>query len=49
MNLIYKELIKLIDDYYFCECLKIKEYIKCDIQFLTEAIFIFDELSSHFE
>ena len=47
ISLIYKELIKLIDDYYKCECLEIKEHIKCDIQLLTEAVYIYDEPTSH--
>ena len=47
INLIYKELIKLIDDFYNCEFLEIKEQIKCDIQLLTEAVVIFDEPTSH--
>ncbi|MEK5215292.1 hypothetical protein [Psychrobacillus sp. FSL H8-0487] len=49
MNLIYKELNKLIDDYYLCECLEIKEHIKCDIQLLTEAVYIYGESTSHLE
>lgn len=38
IGLIYKELIKLIDDYQRCEYLMIKELIQCDIQLLTEAL-----------
>lgn len=49
MNLIYKELNKLINDYYLCDCLEIKEYIKCDIQLLTEAVYIYDESTSSLE
>jgi len=37
MKLIIKEIYRLIDDYYKCENLQIKEQIIGDITFLTEA------------
>lgn len=49
MELIYKELIKLLDDYNRCECLKTKELIRSDIQLLTEAVFIYDEPTSQLQ
>ena len=42
MNLIYKELTKLIDDYYRCESIVLKEQILSDIQLLTEALCYLD-------
>ncbi|MFJ7826179.1 hypothetical protein [Psychrobacillus sp. NPDC096623] len=40
--LIYKELNRLIDDYYKCPFKHIKEQILIDIHLLTEAILLFD-------
>ncbi|SDO24372.1 hypothetical protein SAMN05518871_11320 [Psychrobacillus sp. OK028] len=40
--LIYKELNRLIDDYYKCPFKHIKEQILIDINLLTEAILLFD-------
>jgi len=37
MKLIIKEIYRLIDDYYNCDNLQIKELIIGDITFLTEA------------
>ena len=40
MNLIYHELNRLIDDYFNCNDLLIKEMILSDIHLLSEAILI---------
>lgn len=42
MILIYKELNKLIDDYYQCPYTHIKEQILLDINLLTDALLIVD-------
>jgi len=38
MGLIYLELTRLVDDYFKCETLLIKEQILSDIRLLTEAV-----------
>ncbi|WP_263619333.1 hypothetical protein [Psychrobacillus faecigallinarum] len=38
MNLIYLELVKLVDDYYRCENDTLKKEILHDIQLLTKAV-----------
>ena len=44
MNLISYELTKLVDDYYKCDNLYIREQILDDIHFLTEAVtLVFDQ------
>ncbi|MFJ7828521.1 hypothetical protein [Psychrobacillus sp. NPDC096623] len=42
MNIIYKELIKLMDDYYKCDSMMTKELILSDIKLLTEALLHLD-------
>ena len=42
MTIIYKELIKLMDEYYKCDSLMTKEMILSDIQLLTEALLHLD-------
>lgn len=49
MNLIYKELLNLVNDYYKCECIEIKELILSDIQFLTEELCKMESPSLHLE
>ena len=41
--LIYKELNKLVDDYYKCPELQIKEQILSDLKFLTDALLLMDQ------
>ncbi|QUG41352.1 hypothetical protein KD050_19075 [Psychrobacillus sp. INOP01] len=41
-NLIYKELNNLIDDYYKCPFIHIKEQILLDINLLTDALVLDD-------
>ena len=43
MNLLSYELTKLVDDYYKCENNKIKEQIRGDIKFLTDAYLLSEE------
>ena len=38
--LIYKELNQLVDDYYKCSDLQIKELILTDLQLLTDALLL---------
>lgn len=38
--LIYKELNQLVDDYYKCSDLQIKEQILMDLQLLTDALLL---------
>jgi len=38
MSLIYIELTRLVDDYFKCDTLQIKEQILSDIRLLTEAV-----------
>ncbi|WP_277347061.1 MULTISPECIES: hypothetical protein [unclassified Psychrobacillus] len=38
MNLIYIELVRLVDDYYRCENDAFKQEILYDIQLLTKAV-----------
>ena len=43
MELVIKEIYRLIDDYYKCDNLQIKEQIIGDITFLTEAYLLYSE------
>lgn len=43
MQLVIKEIYRLIDDYYNCDNLQIKELIIDDITFLTEAYLAYIE------
>ena len=47
MNLIYKELRKLVDDYYRCDSLEIKELILNDIMLLSEALHEYNQLNEN--
>lgn len=42
ITFIYKELNKLIDDYYKCPFTHIKEQILMDIKLLTDALILFE-------
>ncbi|MEK3977839.1 hypothetical protein MKY37_01965 [Psychrobacillus sp. FSL K6-2836] len=42
ISLIYKELNRLVDDYYKCPFTHIKEQILIDINLLTDALLVFD-------
>lgn len=44
MLLISIELTRLVDDYFKCNCSEIKKLILMDIQLLTEALVISDDL-----
>lgn len=41
--LIYKELNQLVDDYYKCPELQIKEQILTDLKFLTDALLLMSQ------